>query len=154
PTPFRSAARRPEAARREQPRVLHVALTPPAIALRRVDERRRAFLVSALDVAREPHSPPGFAHERGLDKIVRKDAPAERLAARQLRQRAVLDERLDADDGVVAPKIPLVLLPIVEPREKQRAVEPACERLHPREQRLAVHDAWRGLDNSRRRVFL
>src|SRR3712207_7794081 len=47
-----------------------------------------------------------------------------------------------------------VLLPVVQPREEQRAVEPARERLRPGEERFTVHDARGGLDDADVRIAL
>src|SRR5687768_16544052 len=87
----------------EQPRMLHVSLAPAAIALGALDDGRRSFFVAAFDVMRQPHRPTCAPHQRRLYEIVRKNAPAERLAARQIRKRAMLHERLHPDDRVVAP---------------------------------------------------
>src|SRR5688500_12473006 len=110
--------RRPETARREQPRMLHITLTPTPVALRRVDQRRRSLFVRAIDISSEPHTPTRFAHERGLDEVVRQNASAERLGSRQIRQRAMFDEGLHANNGVVSPIVSFVLLPVIQAREK------------------------------------
>src|SRR5947209_8625453 len=103
-----------KAAGGEQPCVLKIALAPPAVPFGVVDHRGRTFLVSALDVMREPDRPSGFADERGFDEIMRKNAAAKRLASRQSRQRTMLHERFHANDGIVTPIIAVALLPIIE----------------------------------------
>ena len=130
----RLAGRKP--ARGQQPGVLQVALAPAPVALGAVDQRRRPLLVAALDVVGEPHRPAGLAHERGLDEVVARGSGRRRARCPgRSGQRAVLHERLHADDGVVPPVVALVLLPVVEAGEEERAVEPVGERLQARVER-------------------
>ena len=50
---------------------------------------------------------PGAADKRGLDEIVAHDVPAEGRTAGKVGQACGLSEGLSADDGVVAPVVPL-----------------------------------------------
>ena len=67
--------------------------------------------------------PAAAPHQRRLDEVVAQDVPAERLAARQLRQARMLGEGARADDGVVAPVIAVGAVPPGEAVRDQRAVE-------------------------------
>ena len=82
------------------------------------------------------------------------DLAAERLPAGEAGQRAVIDEGLDANDRVVPPVLPVAQLPVVEAGREHRAVHPAGELLHAREQRAAVHGRGGGLDHADARVAL
>src|SRR4051812_2762093 len=82
----------------KQPAVLRVALAPAPIALRAFNQRWRALLVRTLDVTGEPHAPACLAHERSLDEVMAQNPTAEGLASGQVRQRAMVDERLHAND--------------------------------------------------------
>src|SRR5206468_10095659 len=126
--------------------VLEVPLTPAAVAPHLLEQRRRHLLVAALEVVGEPERPPRAAHERRLDEVVAQDLPAERLAAREARQRAVVHERLDTDDRAVAPVLPVAELPEVETGGEHRPVDAARELLHAREPRAAVDRRPRRLD--------
>ena len=65
--------------------VLQISLAPAAFALGVFDERLRRFFVAAFQIVSEPDRPVFAEHQRGLDKIMRKDLSAERFASRQLR---------------------------------------------------------------------
>ena len=65
----------------------------------------------------------------------------------------MLDERLHADDGVVAPVIAVLLLPVIEAGEKQRTVKAVGELLDPAVKCLAIHDPRRRLDDAHGGVF-
>src|SRR4051812_41823717 len=127
------AVRRPESAGGEQPCVLHVALTPSAIAFCGIDQSGRPPLVAPLDIRGEPDAPSGPPHQSRLNEIMRKDASTKRLAPRKIRQSTVLDEWLHPNHRIVAPIIAFLLLPVIEPGKKKRAIKPAAERLHPGE---------------------
>ncbi len=61
----------------------------------------------------------------------------------------MLHERRDADDGVVAPVVAVVLLPEGQALHQQRRVEPGGELLDAGEQRLAPDGVGHGLDQRR-----
>ena len=62
------------------------------------------------------------------------DLAAERPAARERGQPAVIHEGLDAHDGVVPPVLAFAELPEVQPGGEHRTVDAAAELLHAREQ--------------------
>lgn len=92
---------------KEQAEVHQVALTPATVAFQLVQQVRRQLLIGARQIVGNPHPPAGTAHQRGFDEVVRQDRPGKVALARQRRQRAVLNERLHADNGVVAPVVGL-----------------------------------------------
>ncbi len=143
-----------KSARKQQPAMLEIALTPAPVALGVVNERGRPLLEAALEIVSQPHLPAGFAHERGLHEIVAQDASAKRFHAGQVGQRRVLHERRDTDHGVVTPEVALALVPVIQPGKKQRTVEPAGELLETREERDTVHDARSSLKDANRRIAL
>src|SRR5579863_7161201 len=98
----------------QKPRMLQIPLTPAAVARGVSDQRWRKLFVTSAQLAGQINSPSGAAHERGFDKIVAQDRTAQRLPPRQLRQMAMFDERLDADDGIMAPIIGCASLPEVQ----------------------------------------
>ena len=95
----------PEAAGERERPVLQVALAPAAIAFQVLDHGRRRLFVAAAEIVGEVHFVAGAAHQRGLDEIVTHRPAADRAPPRQLREGAVLHERRDPDDRVVAPEV-------------------------------------------------
>ena len=128
--------------------VLEVALAPAPVAPHLLEQRRRHLLVAAAEIVGEPERPARAAHQRRLDEVVAQDLAAERRLPGQPRQAAVIHERRDADDRVVAPVLAVAELPEVQPGGEHRAVDAARELLHAREQRAAVHRGRRGLDHA------
>ncbi len=139
---------RMHATHHEQTEVHQVAVAPAAVALELVEQVRRQFLVAARQVIGDPHAPAGTAHQRGFDEVVGEDRPGERAGAGQRRQRAVLDERLHANDRVVAPVMRFTQLPEVEPGGKQRTVDARGELLQPRIERVHARRLGRSLDDA------
>ena len=135
-------------AHHEQTEVHQVAVAPATIALEFVEQVRRQLFVTARQVVGDPHAPAGTAHQRGFDEVVGEDRPGERAGAGQRRQRAVVDERLYANDRVVAPVVRFTQLPEVEPGGEQRAVDPRGELLQPRIERVHARRLGRGLDDA------
>ncbi|SDY81237.1 hypothetical protein SAMN05421755_10518 [Nitrosomonas sp. Nm33] len=131
----------------EQAEVHQVAMAPAAVALELVEQVRRQFLVAAPQVVGDPYAPAGATHQRGLNEIVGKDHPGEGSLARQRCQRAVLDERLDADDRVVPPVVRLAELPEVQAGSEQRTVDAGGELLHARIKGVHARRLRRGLDD-------
>src|ERR1700688_3117681 len=94
--------------------VLEVALSPAPVANCDIDQRWRGFFPGAAAVGGHAHLPAAAAHQGGLDEIMRKDEAAERLAAREFGQAAVLRECGHANDGVVTPIIAAVAGPCAQ----------------------------------------
>src|SRR4051812_39726299 len=122
-----------ETARDDQARVLQVTLQPTAIAFREIDQVGRTFLVVAGQILCEPHFPAGASHQRCFYAILTEDASAKGTVAGKSRERAMLDERFHPEDRVVPQIIRYAELPVVQARRENRAVEPAGELLHARE---------------------
>ncbi|MNP25234.1 hypothetical protein D3C76_1180320 [compost metagenome] len=131
----------------EQAEVHQVAVAPAAVALELVEQVRRQFFVAARQVVGDPHAPAGTAHQRGFDEVVGEDCTGERTLARQRRQGAVLDERLHADDRVVAPVVRFAQLPEVQAGGEQRTVHAGGELLHARIEGVHARRLGRGLDD-------
>ena len=126
---------------KEQAEVHQVALTPATVAFQLVQQVRRQLLIGARQIVGNPHPPAGTAHQRGFDEVVRQDRPGKVALARQRRQRAVLNERLHADNGVVSPVVGLPQLPEVQTRRKQRTIHPGGKLLATRIQRVHARGA-------------
>jgi len=120
--------------------VLQIPLAPPALPLGVVDHRLRRLLVTALEIIGQPDPPVFSKHERRLHKIVAQDLAAKRLLPGELRQVAVLHERLGADDRVVAPIIAVAPHPRRETGGDDRPGDAGGELLQAGEKRVAVHD--------------
>src|SRR5262249_18444903 len=85
--------------------VLQVPLTPALIPLRIAEQRRRTFLVAAVEIVRQTNLESGAPHQCGLHEVVTEDLASKRRRARQGWQATVTRERLDADDRVVPPVV-------------------------------------------------
>src|SRR5882672_9474348 len=109
--------------------VLQVALSPAPVANRDVDQRWRGFLPGAAAVRGHAHLPADAPHQSGLDEIMREDETAERLAAREFGQAAVLRECGDANDGVVSPIIAAVAGPCAQAPRDDRSIDAGSELL-------------------------
>lgn len=140
------------AARQEQAEVHQVALAPAPVAAELVEQVGRHLFIAAIQIVGDPHRPAGAPHQRGFDEVVRHDRPGQVALARQRRQRAVLHERLEPDDGVVAPEVRFTQLPVVQTGGKQRAIDARGELLDARIERVAPGRARRGLDDARARM--
>ena len=142
------------AAGEEEPEVLHVALTPAAVAFEGIEEGGRAFFVAAFVDGEEPDLMPGLLHEGGLDEIVAEDVAAEGFAAGEFGEGAVFDEGFEADDGVVAPERGVAHGEVVETGHEGFAVGGVGELHDAAEEGFCAEDAGGGLDDAGRRVFL
>ncbi len=156
------AAERAQARRIQQAEILHVALGPAQLALHEVKHARRIDLIAAVFHGQHAHFVAGAAHVHGLDLIMAHDHATERRLARQGRQMTVVDERRQADDGVVPPIRPLVALPpgraggerahAVAHAELEHAGKRRCRRqtdhqgLQYAELRVALHQAHEAQD--------
>ena len=125
----------------EQAEVHQVALAPAAVAFQLVQQVRRQLFIGARQIVGNPHAPAGAAHQRGFNEVVRQNRPGKVALARQRRQRAVLNERFHADDGVVSPVVGLPQLPEVQTRRKQRTIHPGGKLLATRIQRVHARGA-------------
>ena len=68
----------------------------------------------SFQVISQPHFPTGPPQQGRFHEIMAEDVAAERFATRQFRQAAMIEKRLDADDGVMAPIITLAQLPVIQ----------------------------------------
>ena len=132
----------------EQAEVHQVAVAPATVTLEFVEQVGRQLFITARQVVGDPHAPAGTAHQRGFDEVVGEDRTGERTLARQRRQGAVLDERLHADDRVVAPVVRLAQLPEVQAGGEQRAVHAGGELLQTRIQGVHARGLRPGLDDA------
>src|SRR6266436_2549821 len=103
--------------------VLQITLSPAPVANRDVDQRWRGLFPGAAAVRGHAHLPAAAPHQRGLDEIMRKDEAAERLAAREFGQAAVLRECGHANDGVVSPIVAAVAGPCAQTPGDDRSVD-------------------------------
>jgi hypothetical protein len=137
---------------RNEAGMLEVSLQPAAVPLRQIDHRRRTFLVIAFQIGDQPHLPAGAAHQCGLDVVMAQDPATERSLAGQLGERAVLDERGEPYDGIVAPVVRLAELPVVQSCRRDGTIEPARELLDAGEHGFAVGQEGHALDDPDARV--
>ena len=112
----------------------------------------RRLLPRAAAVGGHAHLPPGAAHERRLDEVVRQDVAAERLAALELGQSAAVGERAHADDGVVPPVVAAVARPGRQAARDHRAVGAGGELLQPAEEAARPDQLGRGLQDAERGI--
>ena len=75
-----------QARNRQKPQVLHVALTPAAVAAQVAGQGFGRGLETFGGLGQHPHAPARAPQERGLDEIVAQDDAAARGLARQMRQ--------------------------------------------------------------------
>src|ERR1041385_495602 len=131
-------------------------ISPPSgglpVALQVVEERRRHLLVAATEIAREPDFPAGASHKSRLDEIVAHDLAAERRPAGKTVESAILDERLDPENRVVAPIGAFAELPVMESRRKHRAIDASSELLRAGVERFVIHGHRNRLDDARARA--
>ncbi|MCW0416168.1 hypothetical protein NB689_001922 [Xanthomonas sacchari] len=137
-----------QAARAHHLGVLQVALAPAAVAHQQVGQRRRAFLVAALQVRHHVHGPAATTHQCRFDEVVAEHVAAERLAPGQRRQARLRGEGLGANHRVVAPVVAFRPVPPGHAEGDHRAVDAAAELLHAREQGVAVDHFRQGLDQA------
>src|SRR5947209_3528908 len=133
---------------RHDANVLEISLGPTPIASRNIDQRWWAFLIAAAEQRQHVHRPAGAMDQRGLDKVVAQDVPAERRLSAQSREAAMLGKGLGADDRVMAPIIAVAAHPAREPGANHRAINPRRELLNAREQRVSIDDEWQCLDDA------
>ena len=134
--------------------VLEVPLSPAPVAHRDVDERGRALLVGTRQGRAHGHAPARAPDQGRLDEVVGEDVAAEGRLAGEIRQAAAFGEGPGADDGVVAPVIPVGAGPGREPRGDHRPVDAGGELLDAGEQGVAVDDEGQRLDDAGIRVRL
>ena len=147
--PGEAAATRQAGARLPQhAAVLEVPLAPPLVPLRPVQQGRRALLVAPAEVFGQTHAPPGPPHQGGLDEVVAQNLPAQRGGAGEHRQVAAGPERLDPQNRVVAPVVPVRPGPQAEAPQEDRGVQPGGELLPPGQHAGAADRRRRGLQNA------
>src|SRR5262249_46417601 len=118
--------------------MLQVALRPAPVARGVVEDVRWHLLPAAAQVRELSHLVSRAAHESGLDEVVTEDIATERRPAGEPRQRAVLREGPQANDGVVTPVVTLSHLPVREPGGEHRALQPRAKLNQTPEERLAT----------------
>ena len=91
--------------RGEYSQMLEVALTPAAVACRKIDQRRRTFLIAAAETWQHIDRVTGAPDQRGLDKIMAENMPAERRPPAQHGQTAMGGESPGTNNRVMAPVI-------------------------------------------------
>src|SRR3546814_10265759 len=106
---------------------------------------RRRLLPAAAQVVGHAQFPPRAPQQRRLDEVVAEDLAPERRLARQMRQVAIVDERPDADDRVVAPEVAVAHGEPRKPGGGHRPIDARGELLEAREQRLAARRLRRHL---------
>src|SRR5262249_59759271 len=102
---------RGNAVAQDQAQVLQIPLTPPAVALELVEERRGRLLVAALEIVGDPDLEACPPHQGAFHEVVAEDLAAEGRPARQPAQAAVPHEGVDPEDRVVPPVVALAELP-------------------------------------------
>src|SRR6202011_5831737 len=125
--------------------VLQVALGPTPVANGDVDQRWRGFFPGATAVRGHAHLPAAATHQSGLDEVMRQDEAAERLAAREFGQTAVLRECGHANDGVVSPIIAAVAGPCTQAPSDDGSIDAGGELLQAAEKGRRADQVRRGL---------
>ena len=138
----------------DQAGVLQITLAPAAVALQLGQQIRRLLLVAAHQVGHQPDGKTGAAHQRGLNKIMRHDAARHAASALDVGQCAMLHERLDADDRVVAPVVRLAHLPELHAQCEQAASNARRKLLRACVQSDVADGLGGGLDDAGLRVGL
>ena len=106
----------------QQARVLQVPLAPAAIAHGGVEQGRRRFLVAAAKIGHGPNRPSAPTQKGRFNEVVAHDVSAPRPRAVEVRQARAPGEGAHAQDGVVAPVVPLLARPPLLTRREDRAV--------------------------------
>ena len=128
--------------------VLHVSLTPAAVAAGKVNHGRRRPFVTSLQLRQQPGRPAAAADKRGFDKVVAQNMPAERRFAFENRQAAAFHKCFDPDNRVVPPVVAVADLPVSQTGRHNRAVNLACELLHAGKKRMPADGHRRRLNNA------
>ena len=143
-----------QAARPDDFDMLQIALTPAAIAQRVIDHRRGCFFKAAVIIGQQVDAPAGAAHQRRLDEIMTQHQTAEGWPTGQMGQAGMPGKRAQANDGVVAPVVAVAEIPPGQARCQHRPVTGTGELMGTREQRIAIHQPWNGLDDAGVRIGL
>ena len=117
-----------------------------------IDQRRRRIFPATLELGRDSDFPAGAAQQGRFDEIVAEDVTAERRVARQYGQSAILHERFDANDRVMALVIAVLAGEPGKPGDVNWAVYPRGKLLHTREQRFTADKQWRRLHERNARM--
>src|SRR4051794_16156731 len=126
--------------------MLQVALAPSPVARREIQQRGRTFFEAAAKHWRHPYRPSCAPHQRGFDKIMAQNVPAERLAASQFGQPGVSRKGGYAYYRIVSPIVAFGGMPPGDSRSYRRAVKPAGKLLQSRKQGSRVDDDGQRLD--------
>ena len=132
--------------------ILQIALAPAAIALQFGQQVRRLLFVATDQIGDEPHVVAGAAHQRCFDEVVRHDAAGHAAGALDRGQSAMLHERLDADDRVVAPIMRFAQLPELHAQREQAARHAGSELLSASMESDVADGLRGGLDDAGGRV--
>ena len=146
------AAHRMQPARNQHLDMLQIALAPAPVARRKINHRRRAFLIAAFQFRQQPRRPAAARNQRRLDKVVAQDKAAERPFAFEFRQPAAVDKRPRADNRVMPPVVAVARLPVCQPGTDHRPRNFARKLLHPRKHARGIDHLRRRLDNPRVRI--
>src|SRR3954471_340017 len=111
--------------RRKHCEMLEIALAPPAVAGREIQQRRRAFFKAAAKCRHHSNGPPRPSHQRRFDEVMAEDVASERFPAMKFRQARILREGAYANDRIVTPIVAFGSMPPGDACGDQRAVEPA-----------------------------
>ena len=137
-----------QARRRDQAQVLHVALTPAAVAAQIAGQRLGRVFKAGRRFGQHPNPPTRAAQKGGLDEIMAEDDTAARRATRQMRQTCAGGKGAGADQGVVAQKIALGPCPEGKAAAEVGAVNLGGEGLQALPERVSGQHAGHGLDQA------
>jgi hypothetical protein len=119
--------------------VLQVALAPAPVTLHVLGKIRRQPFVTAIQVISKPDFPSGVSHQSRFNEVMAQHFSAERFFSGQTGKSTTRQERRNPNYGIVPPIVPRTLLPEIQARGKNRAVETRCKLLDPPKQRFGFH---------------
>src|ERR1700730_144146 len=131
-----------------------VALAPSAVAPEVVGQGQRIAFIAPAFLRQKTHLVAGAIHKHRLDLIVADDMAAQRRAAREHGQPAVLSERGEADDGVVAPELTAIALPPAGAEHEDAHAKAMAELKNPGKERRARQADGKALQDADPRVAL
>src|ERR1700737_4419503 len=104
-------------ARRQNRQMLQIALAPSPVARGEIQQRRRAFFVTAAESWGHVDGPAATPHQCRFDEVVAEDMPADRLAPPEFGKSRVLRKSAHPDDCIVSP---IIAFGAVPPRDASR----------------------------------
>src|SRR5581483_2077556 len=116
-----------QAAHRQQPQMLQVALRPTTIPGREVDHVRRDLFEASSKICQEPHLEPGATHERCFHEIVTENLATQWGLPWQFREVAVRGKLTQAQDRVMAPVVAFAELPEGQATGQHEAIQSSRE---------------------------